>query len=189
MTTTTSMKAGIVSVHTERQELLSSFEISLDAAGLSPATTRLYTHGVRKLYTFLDRIGLDAPLPGISAEHLREFLRCERQSGAAPATLDALHRAMRRFWKFLAEEGEVTENVSLRVPAPKQEVKVVEALTPEQLTALFKVCRWDKTTLGKRDEAVIATLLDTGLRAVELLSLTVKRSRNSQPLMVSGEPL
>ncbi len=81
---------------------------------------------------------------------------------------------MRRFWKFLAEEGEVTENVSLRVPAPKQDVKVVEALTTEQVAALFKVCRKDRTVLGKRDEAVIATLLDTGLRAAELLSLTVE---------------
>ncbi len=158
----------------ERLELLASFEIALDAAGLSPATLRLYTHGVRKLYAFLGRIGLDAPLSGISAEHLREFLRAERQSGAAPATLDALHRAVRRFWKFLAEEGEVTENVALRVPAPKQDVKVVEALTTEQIAALFKVCKRDKSTLGKRDEAIIAVLLDTGLRAAELLSLTVE---------------
>ena len=102
-----------------------------------------------------------------------EWLRYERQSGVAPATLDALHRAMRRFWKFLAEEGEA-ENVALRVPAPKQEVKIVEAQSTEQLAALFKVCRRDKTTLGKRDEAIIATLLDTGLRAAELLSLTIE---------------
>ena len=174
MTTATSMKTANVAALAERQQLLESFELSLDAAGLSPATTRLYTHGVRKLYIFLDRIGLDTPLSGISGEHLREFLRSERQAAAAPATLDALHRAMRRFWKFLAEEGEVTENVSLRVPAPKQEVKVVESLTPGQLAALFKVCRRDKTTLGERDVAIIATLLDTGLRAAELLSLTVE---------------
>ena len=158
----------------ERQALLESFEISLDAAGLSPATLRLYTHGVRKLYAFLDRIGLDALLSSISAEHLREWLRSERQAGAAPATLDALHRAMRRFWKFLAEEGEVTENVALRVPAPKLDVKLVDALTSEQIAALFKVCRKDKNTLGKRDEAIMAALLDTGLRAAELLSLTVE---------------
>ena len=158
----------------ERTQLLESFEIALDAAGLSPATVRLYTHGVRKLYAFLDRMGLEAPLSGLSAEHLREFLRSERQAGAAPATLDALHRAMRRFWKFLAEEGEVTENVSLRVPAPKLDVKVVEALTSEQIAALFKGCRKDKTALARRDEAIIAALLDTGLRAAELLSLTVE---------------
>ena len=158
----------------ERTQLLGSFELAIDAAGLSPATLRLYAHGIRKLYACLERIGLDAPLSGISAEHLREFLRSEREGGAAPATLDALHRGMRRFWKFLAEEGEISENVALRVPAPKLDVKIVEALSPEQIALLFRVCKRDKSTLGKRDEAIIAALLDTGLRAAELLSLTVE---------------
>ena len=158
----------------ERTQLLESFELVLDAAGLSPATLRLYGFGIRKLYGFLQRIGLDAPLSSISAEHLREFLRSERQAGAAPATLDALHRAMRRFWKFLAEEGEVSENVALKLPAPKLDVKIVEALSPEQIAALFRACKRDKSTLGKRDEAIAAALLDTGLRAAELLSLTVE---------------
>lgn len=78
---------------------------------------------------------------------------------------------MRRFWRFLQEEGEVTENVALKLPAPKQEVKVVEDLRPEQITTLFKICRKDKSILGRRDEAIIAALLDTGLRAGELVSL------------------
>lgn len=113
----------------ERTQLLESFELSLAAANLSPARLRLYTHGIRKLYAFLSRIGLDAPLSSISAEHLREWLSSERETGSAAATQDALHRAMRRFWKFLAEEGEVTENVSLRVPAPKQVRRAVQVFT------------------------------------------------------------
>ena len=165
---------SIASAVTEREELLSGFTLALDAAGLSPATLRLYTHGIRKLYAFLDRIGLNAPLSGISAEHLRAWLQHERERGLSPATLDSLHRSMRRFWKFLVEEGEIVENVSLRLPAPKQDVKVVEALSDEQIAALFKACRRDKTTLGKRDEAIIATLLDTGLRASETLGLMVE---------------
>ncbi|MCH8007548.1 MAG: tyrosine-type recombinase/integrase, partial [Chloroflexi bacterium] len=177
-----------VSATTEREELLSSFTLALDAAGLSPATLRLYRHGVRKLYAFLDRIGLDASLSGISAEHLRAWLTFEREAGAAPATLDALHRAMRRFWKFLAEEGEITENVALRLPAPKQETKIVEVLTPEQIATLFKVCKRDKSTLGRRDEAIIAALLDTGLRAGELLRLRVQDvDRRERRAVVMGK--
>ena len=172
----------------ERTRLLESFEISIEAAGLSPATLRLYRHGIRKLYAFLERIGLDASLSGISAEHLRAWLTFEREAGAAPATLDALHRAMRRFWKFLAEEGEITENVALRLPAPKQETKIVEVLTPEQIATLFKVCKRDKSTLGRRDEAIIAALLDTGLRAGELLRLRVQDvDRRERRAVVMGK--
>ncbi|MCH7719295.1 MAG: HAD-IC family P-type ATPase [Chloroflexi bacterium] len=76
----------------DRARLLQSFETALEAAGLSPATIRLYAHGVRRLYAFLERLGLDAPLSGISAEHLREWLNAERRAGASPATIEALHR-------------------------------------------------------------------------------------------------
>ena len=95
---------------------------------------------------------------------------------------------MRRFWKFLAEEGEITENVALRLPAPKQETKIVEVLTPEQIATLFKVCKRDKSTLGSRDEAIIAALLDTGLRAGELLRLRIQDvDRRERRAVVMGK--
>ena len=159
--------------HRDRGRLLQSFSTALEAAGLSPATIRLYAHGVRRLYAFLDRMGLDAPLSGVSAEHLREWLNAERCGGASPATIEGLHKAARRFWRFLGEEGEVSEDVAARLPAPRVPVKVVQALDRQQIAALFRTCQ-DKTLLGLRDEAIIACLLDTGLRASELLSLTVQ---------------
>ena len=173
--TTTSLASPLAPATTDRDRgrLLQSFETALEAVGLSPATIRLYRHGVRKLYAHLDRMGLDALLSGLSAEHLREMLNTERRGGASPATIEALHKSLRRYWRFLGEEGEVSEDVAARLPAPKVPVKVVQALTREQIAALFRACQ-DKTLLGLRDEAIIACLLDTGLRAAELLSLTVE---------------
>ena len=103
--TTTSLASppAPATTHRDRARLLQSFETALEAAGLSPATIRLYRHGVRRLYAHLDRMGLDAPLSGLSAEHLREWLNAERRGGASPATIEALHKAMRRFWAFLLE--------------------------------------------------------------------------------------
>ena len=171
-----------------RARLPQSFETALEAAGLSPATIRLYAHGVRRLYAFLGRIGLDAPLSGISAEHLREWLNAERRGGASPATIEALHKASRRFWRFLLEEGEVTEDVAARLPAPKVPVKVVQALTREQISNLFRACQRDRTVLGLRDQAMIAALLDTGLRAAELLSLSVEGlGRRERRALVMGK--
>ena len=131
MTTTTSTRAPTE----ERTQLLDSFEIALDAAGLSPATLRLYTYGIRKLYAFLNRIGLDAPIANLSAEHLREWLRAERQADAAPATLDALHRAMRRFWKSRAEDGEVTEHVDVISAQIDLDIVVASVALLEELDA------------------------------------------------------
>ena len=172
----------------ERARLLQSFETALEAAGLSPATCRLYDHGVRRLYAFLERLGLDAPLSGVSAEHLREWLNAERRAGASPATIEALHKSARRLWRFLLEEGEATEDVAARLPVPKVPVKMVRALTREQISALCRTCQRDRTVLGLRDQAIIACLLDTGLRAAELLSLTVEGlDRRERRALVMGK--
>ena len=172
----------------DRDRLLQSFSTALEAAGLSPATIRLYAHGVRRFYAFLERLGLDAPLSGISAEHLREWLNSERRAGARPATIEALHKSVRRLWHFLVEEGAATEDVAARLPAPRVPVKVVQALTQEQISALFRACQRDKTVLGRRDEAIVACLLDTGLRAAELLSLTVEGlDRRERRALVLGK--
>ena len=176
MTTATS-----VSIE-ERIQLLESFELAIDAAGLSPATLRLYGFGIRKLYAFLEGIGLDAPLSSISAEHLREFLRSERQAGAAPATLDALHRAMRRFWKFLAEEGEVTENVALRVPAPKLDVKIVEALTSKHFPLSAVAHEWE----AERHASSYGLFDWPGKRALRLVHAYTFRHTFAMGLLEAG---
>ena len=188
--TTTSLASppAPATTHRDRTGLLQSFETALEAAGLSPATVRLYGHGVRRLYAFLDRMGLDAPLSGVSAEHLREWLNAERRAGASPATIEALHKAARRFWRFLDEEGEIPENTALRLPAPKVPVKVVQALTREQIAALFRACHKDSTLLGLRDEALVTLLLDTGLRASELLGIAVEGiDRRERRALVMGK--
>ena len=187
--TTTSLASPLApaTAHTDRGRLLQSFETALEAAGLSPATIRLYAHGIRRLYSHLDSMGLDVPISSVSAEHLREWLNAERRGGAKPATIDALHKAARRFWRFLDEEGEITEDVAARLPAPKVPVKVVQALTREQIAALFRACQ-DKTLLGLRDEAIIVCLLDTGLRASELLGLSVEGiDRRERRTVVMGK--
>ena len=137
MTTPSLSPSRPASIPSERSRLLQPFQTAPEAAGRSPTTLRIYPFGVRKLFAFLDRQGLDAALSGVSAEHLREWLNHERRAGASPATIEALHKSARAFWRFLLEEGEVSENVTTKLPAPKVPEKVVEALSSEQIAALF----------------------------------------------------
>jgi len=73
------------------------------------------------------------------------------------------------------------------IPAPRFEEAPVEPFTKEEIEALLKACEFcheAKTTdrrrftmrraTGKRDRALILTLLDTGLRASELCALTIE---------------
>ncbi len=71
-------------------------------------------------------------------------------------------------------EGLVKEKLAQKVPMTKREIKVIDTFTPEQIKALFAVCRDEKYHgLEQRDKAVLAVLFDTGIRASELCGLTL----------------
>ena len=159
----------------ERALLVQGFLVALDSEGRSPATARLYQYGLQRLFGVLDRFGLGAvPLAQLTREHLEHALAELRREGLSPSTRQAVHRAMRAFWRWALEEGEIRENIAARVKAPVGEEKVVDVLTDEQRDALFRSLRRDGSLLGLRDLTAITILSDTGLRASELLSLTVE---------------
>jgi len=72
------------------------------------------------------------------------------------------------------------------VPAPRFEIAPVEPFSKEEVEALLKACEFCREAntrdrrrftmrrpTARRDRAIILTLLDTGLRATELCSLTI----------------
>lgn len=188
MTTATRTRTtGTVAAREDRDRLLDMFLLSLEAENRSPNTLRLYEHGIRKLFSTLDQMGLSSlPIGSVSAEHLRHHLAGLRKVGLSDNTAQANHRALRAFWKHLSAEGEA-ENVAKRIAAPKLEEKVVEALSDAEIDRLFKALRRDRSTLGLRDLAICAALLDSGLRSGELLALKVGDIDKERRALIHGK--
>jgi len=92
------------------------------------------------------------------------------EGGAQPSTAITWLGALKRFSSWLAEEGEIPSDPLLGMKAPKQDRKVIHALTDDQLKALLKTCK-DRTFRDKRDEAIIRLMAETGLRASEVVDL------------------
>jgi integrase/recombinase XerD len=67
------------------------------------------------------------------------------------------------------------ERVRSNVEAPKSDGKVIEIFTDDQLRCLFVACQKEHfPELVARDKAIIAVLLDTGIRAQELTGLKLR---------------
>jgi integrase/recombinase XerD len=78
-------------------------------------------------------------------------------------------RAVRRFLRWLAdEEGRPDPTARLRAPKPKP--KLVPVFTSEELSALRKACR-GRSFEDRRDAAVLAVFLATGVRRSELAGI------------------
>ncbi len=131
------------------------FILSREATLCSPETIDFYR---RMLKPFLALANGSSP----SNRMVREFLSTVAQRGVSSATVHAHARAVRAFLRFAYEEDWVEELVTVRMPRVEQ--KRMEVLSREDVRRIIKVC-------GPRDRALVLTLIDSGLRRGEALSL------------------
>lgn len=128
---------------------------------LSPRTVEFY---LQKLGRFA------ASFPGkeveqITTTDLRRFmLTVPQRSGPRFA------QCLKTLFRYLHAEELIAENPSARLKRPKVDEIDVTPLTPAQIQLLAKLARSTGTDT-KRDEAIFATLISTGMRGGELIGI------------------
>lgn len=149
--------------------LLPSWELALRAEQKSPATVKVYADGVRAFLRWCAENDTEAVLdrPSVNA-----FTAALLDAGAEPATARSRQLALKRFSAWLLEEGEIDDDRLLGVKPPKLNTKVTPSLTEDELKRLIKACQ-GKDLRSKRDEALIRLMLETGMRAGEVVGLDV----------------
>jgi site-specific recombinase XerD len=147
----------------------------------SPNTIAAYRHAFRLLLRFaaeqtgaapseLDIGQLDAPLIAAFLEHL------ERERGNLAATRNNRLAAIHSLFAYLAlEHPEHAASIQrvLAIPPKRTERNLLTYLTEPEVDALLAAC--DKASwTGRRDHAMFALAIQTGLRISELISLACR---------------
>jgi integrase/recombinase XerD len=112
------------------------------------------------------------------SDHLHT--RAARRGGTlSPGAVHTYLMRVKAFLSWCSREDTlediVSEKLARRLELPASEHKVIEVFTPEQYQALYNACaheRYEPTI--HRDRAILAVLLDTGVRASELCGLTLE---------------
>lgn len=154
------------------QTLIRSFERSLLAGNASPHTIRLYLGVLRRFGAFLAEMGMPTNVESISREHVEEFLTFVLRT-RKPNTAANQHKALRAFFGWLVEEGEISTSPMKNIKPPRIPDDPPPVLTEDQLRALIRACD-GKSYDSRRDMALVRLLLDTGIRRSELVGLTVE---------------
>ncbi|UXA16979.1 tyrosine-type recombinase/integrase [Mycobacterium sp. SMC-4] len=145
--------------------LVPSWVLALRAAGKSPATVDQYEISVRVFLRWCADSGVPAVLD-------RRTVTAFLASLPSPGTTYVRQVALKQFSRWLAAEGEIDADLLTGLTLPKVPAKAANPLTDDELAALFKACRGN-TFRDRRDEAMARILAETGLRASELLGLSV----------------
>ncbi|HUW45601.1 MAG TPA: tyrosine-type recombinase/integrase [Dehalococcoidia bacterium] len=156
----------------EHHLLLDSFLRALRAENLSKRTLETYGESIRQFIKFLARKEIAVSPANITRGQVEDFIT-ELLAKWKPATANNRYRAIGRYFKWLVEEGEITESPMLKMHPPKIPEQPPEVLTPEDIKSILKVCE-GRDFLARRDMAIIRLLLDTGLRRGELAGLKME---------------
>ncbi len=151
---------------TDLQAHLDSFLIDCRARRLAAGTIDFYRAKLRVFLAYLqgeEVQTVDAITPAV----IRAYLAGMQDRGLKAHTQHASARAIRTWCNWLAAEGEIAQSPMKRVRMPKLDNPILPAFTPEEVQALLDAC------LISRDKAIVFVLLDTGVRARELLALDV----------------
>ena len=149
-----------------------SFARMLRAENKSGRTIEGYNAAVELLGQFLVQHGMPTDAAHLRREHVEMFIQ-KRLAHWKPATASNRFRALKVFFKWLAEEGEIRESPMARMRPPMVPEEPAPVLSENDLRRLLKTCE-GKDFEDRRDAAILRLFIDGGLRRAELASLTVQ---------------
>jgi integrase/recombinase XerD len=139
--------------------------------GASPHTVDAYRRDLSAYVALLARRDAEEP-EKVTRDDVVAFSRELRAKGLAPSTVERKMAAVKSFHKFLVREG-ITENLpTARVPLPKVPERLPDVITIDQAEQLLSQ-RFPDGPVGLRDEAMLETLYGCGLRASEIVALSL----------------
>ena len=142
--------------------------VDRQAANRSARTIDFYANELRRFFTWVEAGGSAIGIAEITPHTIRAYLVSMEARGLSAASRDAAYRALGPFFKFCVEEGLLESSPMTRVSRPTVDEVSKPIFTQEEIKRILAACD------TPRDTAIVACLLDTGVRASELLRWKVE---------------
>jgi integrase/recombinase XerD len=169
---------GIIQIYTDQEaDLLIAIEGFLSdkkSQNLSKHTLRFYREKLLDFVKYCKGRAIKSILQ-ITPNDLRQYMLHLEETGHNPGGCHASYRTVRAFlnWWEIEVEPEGWKNPIRKTKPPKVDLEPLEPVKFEIADALLETCE-KGTFYGDRDQAIILMLMDTGLRASEMLSIDLE---------------
>lgn len=159
-----------------RQMLVDSFMITLRGELRSINTLRSYQETLGAFIRFLVDKGLPTQPALITTKHIEQFQVTMRDAGMKSGTIALRHSGLKRYFTWLAGEGEESGGIKVspmdKMKLPKVSQLPVEVPAHEDIAAILKACQ-GQDFAARRDMAMLRLMIDTGIRRSEAAGLTL----------------
>jgi site-specific recombinase XerD len=158
----------------EEQERFAQFLQELQERGRSPRTLRAYNFDWSQFAGWYAEVNQEPfALDRLAAMDVQDYITWGQQQGLKATTLNRRLAWLKQYAAWGEEQGVINPDMRRRVkvvPIQRKQQLAPRSLSPREARKLLKEV---KVRGNPRDEAIISTLLYTGLRVGELVSLTL----------------
>jgi integrase/recombinase XerD len=172
-------------METKVKTYVESFAAALDLflkdceiRNLRPHTIRYYQNEIHACLNQLREQGINVETLSpvlVTQEHIKEnvIAYMRHQKGLRIVTINTRLRALRAFFNYLFKAKHIPQNPFDGITLLKDRKTVIATFSKEQLNKLFKQPDL-KTFTGVRDYTILMLLLETGIRASELVGISIE---------------
>ncbi len=140
--------------------------------GYAVNTLRAYKQDLAQFLDFAHQQGLSS-WKVLTPEMLRGYLVWLQEKQYNASTVSRKVATVRSFLNFLFAEGVVAQDLLDSLHQPKTGKRLPKILTQAEVNQLLKATTLEETALALRDRAILEMLYATGMRATELITLTL----------------
>jgi len=164
---------------------LADFDADLGRRAVAAKTRTAYGGDLARFGAWCETHDLEPAAVGV--RDLRRYAASLSAAGLRPTSVARAIASLRAFYRGLRERGEVAQNPAELLTLPKRPRTLPHVLRPEELTTLLDRIG-ASTPLDRRDRAMFELAYASGLRAEELITLTVDSVQfDSEHVRVEGK--
>ena len=135
-------------------------------------TVESYRRDLDKFFAFL--LEEDVNMDEVDQIVIRNFFTKEIMNGVSKRSCKRRLSALRQFYKFILLRKYIKDDPFIFIDSPKTEKRFPRVLYKEQVLELLNENRKRTDELKYRDQAILSILYYSGIRASELVSLTLQ---------------
>lgn len=145
-------------------EIIKMFFVSKKISGFSDRSINFYGYTIRQFRRMINK-----PLGMITTSDIRLFLgRKQIYDNCSPGYLNDMRRILSSFFKWLTAENYIAKNPMVPIGNIKEPKIIKKPFSEIEIERLRENCS------DSREQAIIETLLSTGCRAAELVSIDIE---------------
>jgi len=166
------------------QTALEEFLYSRQLAGLESTTVVNYR---RTLSLMINYVGVDVSIQEVTFQMVSDYIMNLYDQKLSRATVSSYVRNTKIFFRWVSDEYGLAFD-ALKIKVPKSPKKIVRIYTDAEIKLIFSLTKSHIPWITIRNQLIIALMLDSGIRQLEVCNLTHDNiNRESLVMKVTGK--